>query len=220
MRCSSDSTVSVLSTERASGAHWFICKTSDAAHCSRNSEGKLRPEAKRAEILERVRCATGSSSTTSIGVTLGGGVANFGAMSFSVLGVGPCQERRRETEPSRKCWSVFGVGEIFMLSRRVISRIELVGAPQFDLGAGGEGDVIVGGAGELLKRSRSLDMAVSCSWWMVAGEYLTAQERKLRAWTMWSLSVTVSWVRYSCRTLTLSENRRSLVAPSTTWKQR
>ena len=151
----------------------------------------MRTEAERADILERVRCATGSSSTTSISTTLGGGMATFGAMHFSALGVGPCQERRRETEPSRKCWSVFGVGEIFMLSRRVISRIELVGAPQFDLRAGGEGDVIVGGAGELLKRSRSLDMAVSCSWWMVAGEYLTAHERKLSAWTIQSPLVTV-----------------------------
>ena len=84
--------VSVLSTERDSGAHWFLCRTSDAAHCSRKSEGKVRPEAERAEMLERVRRAKVSSSTTSIGTTLGGDVATFGAISFSVLGVGPCQE--------------------------------------------------------------------------------------------------------------------------------
>ena len=42
----------------------------------------MRTEAERADILERVRCATGSSSTTSIGTTLGGGVATLGAMYF------------------------------------------------------------------------------------------------------------------------------------------
>ena len=81
------------SKERASGDHWFLCRTSDAAHYPSNSEGKVRPEAERAEILERVRCAKFSLDTTSIVPTLGGGVANFEDMSFSVLGVGPCQER-------------------------------------------------------------------------------------------------------------------------------
>ena len=53
----------------------------------------MRPAAERAEILERVRCATGSASTTSICTNLGGGMTTFGDMSFFVLGVGPCQER-------------------------------------------------------------------------------------------------------------------------------
>ena len=124
------------------------------------------------------------------------------------------------------------MGAIFTLPRRVPSQIELLGATHFSAGAGGAGDLMVGGAGEgvgsfmdalgiqLLKRSRSLEMAVSCSWWMLAGEYLTAHERKFSAWTMRSPSATVGWVRYFCRNSTVSDNRRALVAPSTTWKKR
>ena len=40
------------------------------------------------------------------------------------------------------------MGAIFMLSRRVPSRIELVGAPRFDLWAGGVGDAMSGMAGD------------------------------------------------------------------------
>ena len=151
-----------------------------------------------------------------------------------MLGVGPCQERFScfETEPSQNCLSGSGVGAISMLLRRAPSRIELAGSTRIAVGDGGAGSLMVGGDGngvggsmddlgiQLLKRSRRLEMAVSCSWWMVAGASLTAHKRKLSAWTMRSPSVTIGWVRYSCRNLTVSENRRSLVAPSTTWKQR
>ena len=71
-----------------------------------------------------------------------------------------------------------------MLLRRVPSRIELVVAPRFDLGDGGAGAVMMSRTGDggimnalgikLLKSSRRLEMSVSCSWWMVAGAYLTA----------------------------------------------
>ena len=40
------------------------------------------------------------------------------------------------------------MGTIFMLSRRVPSWIELVGAPRFDLWAGGVGDEMAGMAGD------------------------------------------------------------------------
>ena len=52
----------------------------------------MRPVAERAEIMEHVRCATGLSSTILIGTTLGGGLDNFSDMSFSMIGVGPCQD--------------------------------------------------------------------------------------------------------------------------------
>ena len=55
--------------------------------------------------------------------------------------------------------------------------------------AGGYGGVITDSGGGMrvlgtqwVKRSQSLNMAVSCSQWMVSGASLTAQERKLRAW--------------------------------------
>ena len=66
-----------------------------------------------------------------------------------------------------------------MLSRRVTSRIELVGAPRFDLRAGGAVAVMAGLAGDgvggfmntlgiqLFKRSRSLEMEVRCSRWNI-----------------------------------------------------
>ena len=67
------------------------------------------------------------------------------------------------------------MGEIFMLLRRVPSRIEMVGSTRFATGDGGAGYLMVGGDGDgvggfmdalgiqLLKRSRSLEMAVRCS---------------------------------------------------------
>ena len=57
---------------------------------------------------------------------------NFRVMSFSVLGVGPCQERSI-LGPRQKCYNAFGVGAIFMILRRVPSRIELLGALRFDV---------------------------------------------------------------------------------------
>ena len=89
---------------------------------------------------------------------------------------------------------------------------------------GGTGDMargVMDGLGiQLVKISRSFEMAVSCSWWMEAGASLIAKERKLRTWMMrWPL-LTVGVVRYSCRRSMVSENRSTLVAPSTTWKQR
>ena len=60
---------------------------------------------------------------------------------------------------------------------------------------GGTGDMVGGvmvGLGiQLVKMSRNFEMAVSCSWWMAAGESLIAQERNLRAWTMRSPSLTM-----------------------------
>ena len=53
---------------------------------------------------------------------------------------------------------------------------------------GGTGDMVGGvmvGLGiQLVKVLRSFEMAVSCSWWMVVGASLIAQERRLRAWNM------------------------------------
>ena len=68
---------------------------------------------------------------------------------------------------------------------------------------GGTGDmaggVMVGLGIQLVKMSRRFEMAVSCSWWVAAGVSLIAQERKLRAWTMRSTSLTVGVVEYLCR---------------------
>ena len=61
-------------------------------------------------------------------------------------------------------------------------------------------------------------MADSCSWCTVVVAYLTAQDRKLRAWTILSLGVTSSWVRYSWSNLIVSEMLMGLVVTSTTWK--
>ena len=82
---------------------------------------------------------------------------------------------------------------------------------------GGIGDmargVMVGLGIQLVKMSRSFEMVVSCSWRMAAGASLISQERKLRAWTMWSPSLTVCVFRYSCRNSMVLENRHALVAP-------
>ena len=82
------------------------------------------------------------------------------------------------------------------------------------------GGVMVGLGIQLEKMLQSFEMAVSCLWWMEVGASLVAQERKLRAWTMRSPSLTVGVVRYPCRNSMVSENRSALVAPSTTWNQR
>ena len=59
-----------------------------------------------------------------------------------------------------------------------------------------DGGVMVGLRIQLVKMSRSFEMAVSCSWWMAVGASLIAQERKLRVWRMRSPSLTVGVVRY------------------------
>ena len=48
---------------------------------------------------------------------------------------------------------------------------------------------------------------------------LNAEERKLRASTMQSTSMTVGWLRYSCMKSTMSEKRTDLVVALTKWKQ-
>ena len=87
------------------------------------------------------------------------------------------------------------------------SRSERAGATCFSGVVGGTGAVAVGGTGDIVggviaelgiqfvKMLQSFEMAVSCSWWMVVGAYLIAQERKFRVWTMRSPSLTVGWVR-------------------------
>ena len=84
-----------------------------------------------------------------------------------------------------------------------MSRMERAGCDRFAGGAVGTGTVgegLGGGMAAVLgiqsvKRSRSFEIAVSCSWWMVAGASLTAHERKFKAWTMRSPLVTVGWAK-------------------------
>ena len=62
-------------------------------------------------------------------------------------------------------------------------------------GAVGTGDGIGVPGIQLLKSSRSFEIAVSCLWWMVAGASLMAHERTLSVWKILSPSVTEGWVR-------------------------
>ena len=90
-----------------------------------------------------------------------------------------------------------------LVLRKRMSRMERAGCDRFAGGAAGTGTVGEGLGGgmvavlgtQFVKRSRSFAIAVSCSWWMVAGASFTAHERKFKAWTMRSPSVTVGWVR-------------------------
>ena len=68
----------------------------------------------------------------------------------------------------------------------------------------GDGDVVgvaAGGASvvvfvvQLVKRLRSLEMDNSCLWRTLVAAFLTAQDRKLRAWTILSSGLTSGWVR-------------------------
>ena len=68
------------------------------------------------------------------------------------------------------------------------------------LGGGVAVGVVDGGASavlvfQLVKRSRSLDIADSCSWWIVMEASLMVQDRKFRACTSMSSEVTSGWVR-------------------------
>ena len=191
MRCSRVWHVSVLRTDRARGFHWFPYRTLDASHRSMNSGGKVRAVVDRAETRESVQCATGSGVLSAMSM---GTTLGCGAVT---LGGG---------------MATLGVGT---------GRLE-----------GGVGVVATGDTGELVvcvmvglgiqfvKMSWSFEMAVRFLWWLVAGESLMAQGRKLRVWTVRSPSLTVGLVRCLCRNSMLSENRSALVAPSTTWKQR
>ena len=53
----------------------------------------------------------------------------------------------------------------------------LGGGNVIGVAAGGASTVVV--VVQLVKRSRNLEMANSCSWWTVVEAYLTAQERRL-----------------------------------------
>ena len=64
-----------------------------------------------------------------------------------------------------------------------------------NLGGGAAVGLANGGASAVLvfqwaKRSRSLDIAGSCSWWIVMEASFTAQDKKFRACTIMSLEVT------------------------------
>ena len=67
-QCSKDWNVSGSRTSRASGDHWLPCRTSEAAHPSKNSEVKVQLEEDKGETLrrERVRCAMGVGGLTVI----------------------------------------------------------------------------------------------------------------------------------------------------------
>ena len=129
------------------------------------SEWKVGLDAAREEILERVRWETGSFFWTLIGTTLVGGVTTIGGRV-----------------------TIFGV--VAILGCRLIDR---AGALRSTSGAGVARTLVVGGADDgvgrsmdvfeirLLKISQSLEMAVSCSWIMVAGEFLTVKEENFRA---------------------------------------
>ena len=58
---------------------------------------------------------------------------------------------------------------------------------------------------QFVTRSRSLEIANNCSWWVVAEASLTAQDRKFRAWTIFSSRVTSGWVSYVWSILMLTK---------------
>ena len=84
-------------------------------------------------------------------------------------------------------------------------RMEWAGGDRFaggsmGTGTGGEreeegGDVAAVLGIQLMKWSKRFKMELSCLWWMVAGASLTAHERKFKALTVLSPSVTMGWVR-------------------------
>ena len=64
---------------RASGYHWFPCRTSESADPSKNLEGNVRLEAAKGDMLRRegVWCAMGVGGLTVI-VTSGDGWCTLG----------------------------------------------------------------------------------------------------------------------------------------------
>ena len=73
-RCSKDWPVSGSRTESDSGDHWLPCRTSEAAHPCKNSEGKVRLEASKCDTLrrEQVRCAMAVDGSPGVGTTCDG----------------------------------------------------------------------------------------------------------------------------------------------------
>ena len=59
----------------------------------------------------------------------------------------------------------------------------------------------------------------SFSWWTVVAASLTAQDSKLKAWTLMYSGVTSSWARYSWSTSIVSDIMMDFVVSSTTWNQ-
>ena len=176
-RCSSDWTVSGSRTASAKGDHWFPWRTSEAVHPSMNFDGKVRLAAYITNIgraRERVRWEMGSQACTLIGTTIGGGLITLGGV-VTTLG-GDELLGCRVVNLGRFCWVAVGSGRA---QRMIVGGGEGVGGCRVFVGI------------QLLKISRSFEMAVSCLWWMVSGVSLTAHDRKFRAWTMWLPLVTV-----------------------------
>ena len=176
-RCSSDWTVSGSRTASAKGDHWFPWRTSEAVHPSMNFDGKVRLAAYITNIgraWERVRWEMGSQACTLIGTTIGGGVITLGGV-VTTLG-GDELLGCRVVNLGRFCWVAVGSGRA---QRMIVGGGEGVGGCRVFVGI------------QLLKISRSFEMAVSCLWWMLAGASLISHDRKFRAWTMRLPSVTV-----------------------------
>ena len=117
-----------------------------------------------------MQCATDSLGTAILGcgVTLGGGNTLGYGVSLGGNGVAGI---------------IVGTWDFLVAGRRVSG---------FLISGGVKGDMDVAGGGmgvlgiQLVNSYQSLEMAIICSWWLVDGASLTAQEIKLRAWMILS----------------------------------
>ena len=140
----------------------------------------MRLEAARTamDCRDLVRCARGlsGSSTLGCGATLGGGTTLGYGVSLGGNGV-----------------TVIVVGtQTFLVSGRRVSGLLITGVVGGDMYAVGLGMVVLGI--QLVNSSCSLGIVVNCSWWLVTGAYLFAQEIIFRAWMILSSVDTVGWV--------------------------
>ena len=95
-RCYKDWPVLGSKTERASGDHWLPCRTSEAAHPSINSEGKVRLEAAKGDTLrqEWVRCAMGVVGSPGVGTTDDGWCTLGDWHNIGYDGIAGCRSER------------------------------------------------------------------------------------------------------------------------------
>ena len=108
------------------------------------------------------------AATLGCGATLGGGITLGGGDSLGVHSVKGID------------WEM----QNFLVARIMVEGLLIsVGVDGVMAGAGGD----MGSLGiQLVNSYQSLEMAIICSWWLVDGASLTAQEIKLRAWMILS----------------------------------
>ena len=145
----------------------------------RKAEGYRQLAAAMGEMVrERVWLATGSWTGNVLGKVCTGGVRGDAVGDEYTIGIGD--------------ESIIGGGTTIEYGITLVGGTNLGGGNNVGMKNGGKTAVLVF---KWAKRSQSLEISDSFSWWTVVEASLVAQDKFLIAWTILSSEVTSGWVR-------------------------